>query len=467
MKNILIIADGTVSKTFLERTALIKGQKNRFYVVYYDEDILPEYKQDNFIYYKFDPTSYSKLSGLLRQIDFYEAFLVLVNKQDFLATYENIRQYDSELPLILVDRWSLNIDDRYVKVIDANDILANRIVNFLPNVPVFAKEVGLGKGEIMEMEIPFTSSYAYKHIGSLEQNRWKVAALFRKQTLHIPQPNMMLLPNDIILAIGNPAVLQSVYKSINQDYGQFPQPYGQNIYCIIDMQSIDDETIENLTNDSFILHSKLSSKNLIFRVINPVLSKCYEKLKSYKSATINVLFEYEDKDFNQIIKDDIKKYDIGVIVAENRYFLSNMELFYNTKIPVFKVSKNGFYKIKKSIVLSGDSSSIESISSVIFDISSQLNLNVTLYEFKGIDEKENKKIKEHFTSLSKLFDKRVNIVKLDKNPILELQNGNNFLQFIRFDKKIIEINPIDRFLSTDIEDHFFKLSDAYQLFLPS
>ena len=467
MKNILIIADGTVAKAFLERTALIKGQKNRFYVVYYNDDILPENKQDNFIFYKFDPTSFSKLSGLLRQIDFYEAFLVLVSKQDFIATYDNIRKQDSELPLILLDRWNLDIDDRYVKVVEANDILANRVVNFLPNVPVFAKEVGLGQGEIMEMEIPFTSAYAYKHIGSIEQSRWKIAALYRKQTLHLPQPNMMLMPNDIILAIGNPGVLQSVYKSINQDYGQFPQPYGQNLYCIIDMQAIDDKTIENLTNDSFILHSKLNNKNLIFRVINPVLSKCYEKLKSYKNANINVLFEYESKTLDEVIKNDIKRYDIGLVVVENRCFLSNLELFYDIKIPIFKVSKNGFYNIKKSVILSGNSSSVESISSVIFDLSSQLDLNITLYEFDGVDEDENKKILEHFTSLAKLFDKKVNIIKVDKNPILELEKKSDFLQFIRFEKKLTEINMIEKLFSTDIEDHFFKLSNSYQVYLPS
>jgi hypothetical protein len=108
-----------------------------------------------------------------------------------------------------------------------------------------------------------------------------------------------------------------------------------------------------------------------------------------------------------------------------------------------------------------------SISSVIFDVSSQLNLNITLYEFEGMDEDENKKIVEHFTSLSKLFDKNVNIIKLDKNPILELEKANDYLQFIRFDKKLTKINAIEKFLSTDLEDHFFKLSNAYQIFIPN
>jgi hypothetical protein len=467
VKNILIIADGSVAKTFVKRTAIIKGQKNRFYIVYYDDSMLLESKVENFIFYKFDPTSYSKLSGLLRQIDFYEAFLILASKQDFLATYENIRTFSSELPLILLDKWGVKLDDRYIKVIEANDILANHIVNFLPNVPVFAKEIGLGQGEIMEMEIPFTSAYAYKHIGSIEQNRWKIAALYRKQTLHIPQPNMMLLPNDIILAIGNPSVLQSVYRSINQDYGQFPQPYGHNLYCIIDMQRLDENDIESLINDSFILHSKLNNKTLIMRILNPVLSKSYEKLKSYKNANINVLFEFNNKELDDVVKEDIKRYDIGLVLTQNRCFLSNLTLFYDIKKPIFKVSKNGFFNIRKSVILSGNSSSVENISSVIFDVSSQLNLNITLYEFEGIDEDENKKIVEHFTSLSKLFDKDVNIIKLSKNPILELKKINDYLQFVRFDKKLTQINLVEKFLSTQLEDHFLRLSNAYQIFIPS
>ncbi len=467
MKNILIIADGTVAKTFLERVALTKGHKNKFYVVYYDDDMLPENRQDNFIYYKFDPTSFSKLSGLLRQVDFYEAFLILVSKQDFLATYDNIRQMSKELPLVLLERWGMEIDDKYVKIVEANDILANRLINFLPNIPVFAKEVGLGQGEIIEMEIPFTSSYAYKHIGSIEQSRWKIAALYRKQTLHLPQPNMMLMPNDIILAVGNPAVLQSVYKSINQDYGQFPQQYGQNLYCIIDMQNLTDKELENLTNDSFILHSKLNNQNLIFRVINPVLSKCYEKLKSYKNTNIRVLIEYENSDLEEIVKEDIKNHDIGMIIVENKCFSTKIEFFYSLKLPVFKVSNSGFFNINKSIILCDKSSSVESISSVIFDLSAQLDLNITLFEFDGLNEEENSKIVEHFNSLSKLFDKKINIVKLDKNPILELEKKNDFLQFIRFDKRITEINFIEKFISTNLEDHFLKLSSAYQVYIPT
>ena len=467
MKNILIIVDGSVAKGFLERVALTKGHKNRFYVVYYDDDMMLETKQDNFIYYKFDPTSFSKLSGLLRQIDFYEAFLILASKQDFLATYENIRTIKKELPLVLLDKWGIDMDDKYTKIIEASDILSNRMVNFLPNIPVFAKEVGLGQGEIMEMEIPFTSSYAYKHIGSIEQNRWKIVALYRKQTLHLPQPNMMLLPNDIILTVGNPAVLQSVYKSLNQNYGQFPLQYGQNLYTVIDMSRLSDDEIDELTNDSFILHSKLNNKNLIFRVINPKLTRSYEKLKGYKNTNIRVLFEYNSDEMIEVVKNDIKRYDVGMVIVESRCFFANIGDFYELKIPMLKVSQKGFYNIKRSLLLSEDSKSIEGISSVVFDFSSQLDLDITLYKFSGENELENKKVLEHFNSLSKLFDKKIHIEKTEKNPIMLLEDRSDFLQFVKFDKRLSEINFFEKFISTNLEDHFFRLSLAYQLYIPT
>ena len=43
------------------------------------------------------------------------------------------------------------------------------MVEKLPNVPVLAQNIGLKQGEIMEIRIPFGSSYAYRYIGSIEQ----------------------------------------------------------------------------------------------------------------------------------------------------------------------------------------------------------------------------------------------------------------------------------------------------------
>ena len=56
-----------------------------------------------------------------------------------------------------------------VSIYKGIDVLANGMVERLPNVPVLAQNIGLKQGEIMEIKIPFGSSYAYRSIDSIEQ----------------------------------------------------------------------------------------------------------------------------------------------------------------------------------------------------------------------------------------------------------------------------------------------------------
>ncbi len=465
MKNILVIVDGRVGKAFLQRLSISKTG-DRYYIVYFDENILPEARSDSCLLYKFDPTSFSKLSKLLNQIDFFEAFLILPNKNDLVETYKNIRYLHKDLKIVLLDKWQLELEDEYINKIDATDIVVNRMINFLPNIPIYAKEIGLGKGEIAQIQIPPTSNFAYKHIGALTQNRWKISAIYRQEVLHIPNDNFMVLPNDTIVIVGNPAVVQSVYRSINQNYGQFPKPYGENIYTFIDMQRLNDKEVDSLINDALLLFSKLNTTKLYIRVVNPRLSKAYEKLKSYKNSNIIIFIKYEEVKQDEILSLDVKRFDIGLIISDPKTFTKNIKEFYELKLPIFKTSQDGFCNLKESVVLSSDSKDVESISSVIFDVSTQLELNISLYEFEGIDKEENDKITEHFKSLAKLFEREINIVKLEKNPILKLENKKDFLQFISFTQKLVNINFFDKIFSTELEDHFYKLSNSYQLYIP-
>lgn len=466
MKNILIVADGITAKYFLQRLQATNSQKSKYYIVYYDDFILPSEKTDKFLYYKFDPTSLSKLSTILKSVDFYQAMLILSNKQDVLATSENISIISPKLNVIVLDRWGLDINEQNVTSLDVDELLVNRFINYIPNIPVYAKEVGLGIGDVIDMTIPFTSSYAYKHIGSITQNRWQIAAIYRKKRLILPTDSLMLLPNDSVLAVGSPSVLQGVYRSINREFGQFPQPFGENIYTIIDMLKYSESEIEVLINEAMLLHAKLNNKNLIFRVINPSLTKCFDKLKSYSSDTMMVKIDYVNRSFSTALIDDIKNYEIGLVLTNDKTFKEYIELFYEIKLPIFKIAYSGFSNIIESVILSNNSTKVETISSSLFDISSQLELDIAWFEFKH-DEDENEKVLEHFESLSKLFERKINIKKSKKNPIVELKGSNSYLQFILFEEEIIQMSFFQKIFSTRFDDHFSKLSSNYQIFIPA
>ena len=370
------------------------------------------------------------------------------------------------MQIVLLDLWDLEFTDANLTIINAHDVISNIMSNYLPDIPLAAQNLGLGTGEIMEFKIPFGSPFIYRHIANIEQKRWNIAAIFREHKLILPTPKSILKPNDSILTVGNPNVLKSVYKSINREFGQFPIPFGENIYCYIDMLKMTEAEIEKLTNDAMLLHSNLNSNKLIFRVVNPTYSKTLNKLKSYDTRSMFVELDFYEHDEQSLFIKDMEHFVVGLIVTNKNFFNEHILLLQSLHIPVLKIGRGSFFKIQESVVLSSDSEKIEKISSIVFDVSSQFKLDISLFEFEGDDSMENEKVIEHFENLSKLFQEKVKVVKTKRNPLRELNERENFLQFLPFDEHI-QRKSLFSFFSKNINKLHFHLSDNYQLFLPA
>lgn len=464
MKKVLIIADGILAKQFLERVMETEAGENSYTVVTYKEETLPKKRPENFKFFEFDPTSREKLAIILNE-QFFQIMIILSNELDVRATYTNIRSIDTKARIVLMDRWNLDVDDKRLFMVNSREILASRFADHIPNTPIVAQNIGLGIGEIMEFSVPVGSAYAYRHLASIEQSKWRIAAIYRSNTLILPRPTLMILPNDLLLTIGDPQVLQNVFKSVKRELGQFPSPFGSSIYCLVDMLHMDDKEIDNLINDALLLHSQLNSKRLHVKVINPTYSKVFEKIKSYHNHHINVMIDYFETNPRKVLREDAQKMDIGLIVVMNAFFQRNRQALFNTKLPIFKMGKYGFASLKEAVVLSNDAEEIERESSVIFDVAKQLALEIKLYTYDPDDKREKQSIIEHFESLSKLFGRDINVIESEKNPLLKLKNKESILQFLPFNRKVLESNFLSIF-STDLDKLHFKLANSYQLFIP-
>ena len=80
----------------------------------------------------------------------------------------------------------------------------------------------------------------------------------------LPNRRRMLQPNDLLLLVGEPAVLKSVYRTINRELGQFPEPFGSTLYLYIDMYLINQNTLENFISRAIEIYKKfkkIRSKN--------------------------------------------------------------------------------------------------------------------------------------------------------------------------------------------------------------
>ncbi len=467
MKKILIIADGILAKQFLEKIMSLKGNENLYTILAYRDKTLPNEIIKKYDVHFFDPTSYSKLSNLFKDENFYQVMIVMRKKIDLEETYKNVRKIDKDVHLYLVDRWGLeHYEDANLSVLESKELIVSKFSDFLPDRPVIARNVGLGQGEIMQVSVPIGSSYLYRHLASIEQKQWKIVAIYRKNKLLLARPTLMIRPSDILLLVGEPNILNNVYKSIKQESGQFPSPFGKNIYLLIDMKTMNDEQIDFIFNDALFLHANLNNEKLYVSVVNPTYSKSFDKLKEHISSHIIVNMNYYRDDVKKVLAEDTTNLDIGLVIANENFFKDYKMVLYNQKLPVLKIGNYGLRSVKYGVILASNNKDIEKESSVVLDFCTQLNFEIKLHNFDPNETNDTKGIIEHFEHLSKLFEKEVNVIKDQKNPILKLKKREDFIQFVPFNDKILQKDTINIF-ATNLDEHSNKLGDKYQLFVPA
>lgn len=465
MKKILILTDGKTGKHFVERVADTYTSENIYYVVSMDKLEIKNAKPSQFKFYQFDPTSAYKLANLLK-MDFIQVIIALKNQIDVEISIKNIRSVRQHLNITFLDRWGFKFNDQNIISINTNDLLSSRLLDYLPNVPVIAQNVGLGEGEIMEVLVPFGSSFVYRHIGALEQNNWRIVAIYRNQRLILPTPKRMIQPNDLLLLVGEPSVLKTVYKAIKRELGQFPAPYGNNVYLYIDMAEEREHTIPKLIKRSKYIHKNLGGV-LYIRIVNPSSLEMIEKIKLHRSDDVIIEMDYTNKNYKDIILNDIKIMDVGLVVISDKLFSIRQmrETMYECKRPVLKLADKAFSKLKDSVVVLTNNKDLETISTTVFDVSSQFSFNLELFDFMQEEHEEKDQIIEHYENLSAIFSKSIKIIEKEVNPIRFLKQKENFLYCLPFTTKMLN-PPLYSFFSTDSEKLYHRLGEYHQLFVP-
>ncbi|SFZ97416.1 TrkA domain protein [hydrothermal vent metagenome] len=471
MKNILILADGLLAKNFIEWLSKTRVAENRYYVSSYTANTIPEKLATHITQYNIDPTSFLKLSRIMSNVKFSEVFIIIDKEEDALFALKNIVSIDKTIRVLFVNIW----DNEEIKaeeyenitIFTPNDLIAAHLYDQLPNVPIIAKNVGLGKGEIMEIHVPFGSTYAFRHVGSILQRKWKITAIYRNEKQIIPTNATMIRPNDLLLVIGNPVVLDGVYKTINKRIGLFPEPFGKNLYLILDF-SFDVDNAVIYLKESLYLLNKLEDKSLIVRIINPNNFDIIDEIKSYECDNVSVMVCYDEDDVKKLIEFDIQEHEIGLILNSTKTFQSDsiMNILYELKKIVYIFGDKLLYNVKKCIILMGENDKMESISSTAFDISESLNLELSLADFDPEGDFEDRKIIiDHYETLSHIFNMDVNIVQKIANPIREISEMDDILQIAPFEKEFKKANFLN-FISTKVQDFLLSTKRHPRLIVP-
>ena len=470
MKNILILADGSIAKHFIEWLSRKRVSENKYTVVSYTSHTIPEKMGAHITHFELDPTSYAKMQHIMSEVRYSEIFIVMDDIEDARYSLKNIRLIDASVRVMFLNNWDdheIARDEENVTVIDRDEILAAHLYDHLPNVPVIAQNVGLGRGEIMEVHVPFGSTYAFRHVGSILQRKWKIAAIYRNEKQIIPTNATMIRPNDTLLILGKPIVLDGIYKTINKRIGLFPEPFGKDLYLILDFRHDQENALIYLKECMYLLE-KLEDKSLVIRIIYPNNFALIEELKSYESENLTVFVCYDEKDIKSLIEFDIQEHDIGLVLNSISTFeAEDLKItLYDLRKIVYLFGDKLLYNVKECIVLMDENEKMESISSTAFDISESLNLELTLADFDPEGEFESKKIIiEHYETLSHIFNMKIDIIQKIANPIRELSAREDILQIAPFERALNEDNVFN-FVSTRVQDFLLTTKRHPKLLVP-
>ncbi|MWV61140.1 hypothetical protein DCO58_11190 [Helicobacter saguini] len=513
---------------------------------------LPKEYPSTFKFFYCDYTSYFRLDSILGDYDISDAFIVLDSESEGKVVYEYLRKTYKNIRIIqsihaLNDYYeNLKRRDSNLILITQTNAMASRLLLRMPNVPVIPRGFGLEQGELMEIGIPSGSILAHRQISTIRQQNWRVVGIYRRNEFILSSHHLVINPGDTILVAGKPEALKNLYTRIKSEMGQFPSPFGREMYLIIDMALQKRDRIFFDCKEAIFLHRHLKSSKLTIKVLHAGDFGVINEIQQLAKNDIFVSIDYDNLNFTQVISNKTDK-KVGLIILGKEMFHKRAfrKILYASKIPVFRSGENALapenfdmwesrlIKItqdskdsgnnenislnimgskalqismnnknpagknasgngakdskagkdfsgnaakdsKKSptnvayslLVIAGDSKKNSDISTLIFDISKQLGLDVNVYDFEP-DNHFNAEIDEEFSNLSRIFERPFHIEKNNAiNPMFYLQNLNTpILHFVPFTESIARSRFISLF-KTNFEGLAYNLDSNPQFYLP-
>lgn len=110
---------------------------------------------------------------------------------------------------------------------------ATAIRNKLEQTSRAAHAIGLGKNEILEVEVHPHSRLAHRPLRTLTPIKWRIGIIYRDENIVIPGRETVLKPKDKVVILGDPAALKTVSEILTFKFQQFPLEYGSAVITYI------------------------------------------------------------------------------------------------------------------------------------------------------------------------------------------------------------------------------------------
>ncbi len=297
-----------------------------------------------------------------------------------------------------------------------------------------AHGIGLGKGEVLEVEVHPHSRLANRAIGSLAPLRWRIGLIYRGENIILPRRDVMLKPGDRVLIVGEPSVLKTVSELFTFSFQRFPLEYGTT--AVVYLSGREEEAF--IEEVKYVLGGFPFQKAFIVfpsEIDRERYLAGWEELKEFsivlRESPLEPLLAMEELFYEihadqglVIVSDKLLRHYSGFLglMADYRAKTFLQKLIDNARCPVL-VSK-GTFPYKKTLVpaLVGTNFSISLEKAVEISHLLQCEINVLVVEpsrYTVTDEELGflQDVKKEINELGLLHKKSINVLNAKGNPV--------------------------------------------------
>ncbi|MBT1073994.1 potassium channel family protein [Geobacter grbiciae] len=345
--------------------------------------------------------------------------------------------------------------------------------------------IGIGKNEILEVEVHPFSRLVNKPLASLRPQRWRVGIIYREGQIVVPTGDVALRPHDKVIILGDPQAINTIAQMLTFRFEAFPREYGDALYVYLEGTEGDryfEEVVYIL--DTFPLHQLLifhppeaasRAEQLRMRVeercSEPPIVETTSLLPSI--AMGEIMKRHSTRPALVMLAPPRPGGVLFSFISERSEKLMMMELSRIAGAPLLLA--RGTFPYQKVAVPCFDDPGLQQALGTALEISSSVNFEITtlfatLSPYIATDEemREFEMMKKTVPDLALLFKKNVAINQLDGNPISAFRDALD-----SYDMTVASIgswrleNFFRRVFRPDVCWHTVKRAPTTTLLIPS
>ncbi len=320
----------------------------------------------------------------------------------------------------------------------ANIFLASShsILNLIGSGTRVPREIGTGKGEILELTVHPRSRLLYKPLERLVPINWRVGLIYRNGGMLVPDGKTRLMPQDRVILIGDPSVVKTVAELLTFSTHDFPLEYGT--LALIFIQGVE--------NESYFSEVEYLLNALPFREVVFMLSPAVRDPERFhpffaRIPYLHTIHSTTEKDPWKAILGSagILHYNCGLIIGDREVLLGAPKRLPYRIRRIRSIEKtlaqfyapilfsSGTFPYERIVMPALPAYPVKPLLETALEVSGQLHAELSLlfsppsrYTSGEEERAEFNRVKKTVSGMALLYKRKVQTITLDGNPVIEV-----------------------------------------------